>query len=58
MSSALNQGLKLWQDNVPSTLLKGDLKDDIWVKLPDVMIVKLNKTLYGLKSGRIFYMNF
>jgi hypothetical protein len=29
MSLAVNQDLKLWQDDVPTAFLKGDLKEDI-----------------------------
>ena len=57
MSLAVNQDLKLWQDDVPTAFLKGDLKEDIWVKLPDGLEVKLNKTLYGLKQSPMEWNN-
>jgi len=57
MCLAVNHGLTLWQDDVPTAFLKGDLKEDIWIKLPDGLVVKLNKTLYGLKQSPMEWNN-
>ena len=52
-------GFKLYQMDVKSAFLNGDLKEDVYVKQPpgfeDVElpnhVFRLNKTLYGLKQA-------
>ena len=57
MFLAVNHGITLWQVYVPTAFLKGDSKEDIWVKLSDGLEVKLNKTFYGLKQFPMEWKN-
>jgi hypothetical protein len=51
-------GLYAFQDDVPAAFLKGKLKENIWIEVPDGLEnvrngnkLKLVKTLYGLKQS-------
>lgn len=57
LALAAAEDLEMQQFDVKTAFLYGDLKDDIWIELlegpwpKDKRIVKLNKSLYGLKQS-------
>lgn len=57
LAIAAIHNLPLFQDDVPTAFLKGDIQEDVWVKLPDGRIAKLRKTLYGLKQSPMEWNN-
>lgn len=57
LSVAASKNLTIHQDDVPTAFLKGTIKENIWIKLPDGKVVKLKKTLYGLKQSPMEWNN-
>ena len=57
LSVAVFRKLKIWQVDVETAFLNGELKEEIFLKPPDSLdvsngaVLKLNKALYGLKQA-------
>ena len=59
LSLAASENYELHQIDVKTAFLYGDLDEDIYIKLPDGTIRKLQKAMYGLKqASRQFYKRF
>lgn len=56
---ATQKQLPIYQMDVTGAFLYGEIKEDVYIKLPDGKIGKLNKSLYGLKnSPKYWYTKF
>ena len=56
LALAAQLGLSLWQADIKTAFLNGDLKEEIWMLPPpgislDGMALRLHKALYGLKQA-------
>lgn len=51
MSVANKMGLAVYQMDVVGAFLHGNIKENVYLKLPDGKVCKLNKSLYGLKKS-------
>jgi len=57
LAKAATEDLEIKQFDVKTAFLHGELKQDIWIELPEgpwpenERIIKLKKSLYGLKQS-------